>query len=1112
MTMLKWWGIVLFVVFAPLPYVFLHAQQPVSGDADVIDSWLVSVDGEPRRRIFRIFGIMQKPGGSIGLEATYGWAEGRQSPVEAEIAPSPEGRRLTLTTPAKSLIVATQTADGSFRGTISGSNYGPKGVTLSRMAAADAPDATPGGNLASPESIGAGTTSSERARLQEIIRRQPPENALKSTIAAFYKEQSDAAIRLGDGQAQLFIARKFAEAAKGAKEEPLAAYRHWRAESEFGDRQRALQLGEERVRDPQNRDARSSIAALLAHDYLQDFHNLKRAEELLAQAEEVHKGVRSIQYRFTGQMQIETTRTLIEKFKGRTREAIAAGESAATMADRVMDDTSFVRGMAGGEIRTSLLRGHLNAHRLLWESLAYAGQIALAEAKATEYHATTVQKEKFSNQPLAEYLTVLGGIKHGARKYAESAAVLARALQVGEAAGMHANTLAMFNASGYLVASLVALGRLDEALLLCDNRIRLKQRYFQTSCALAYHVGGRHDDALRIMRANVKFWSAILPRERHGMVVREGLLGAALVAKGKRTDARQLLEGVVARLPDAKAREPGSQLGISPFVESLIIAAYLDLLAEEHSRASDPVQRRNAAAEAFKVASQMRSSVVQQAVQDAALRAAAGEAGLSDLVRTLQDSQAETKVLYEFLTRQLSAPPERRLPQVVASMRARLAVLEEQEKKIESTIAQKFPAFRELMRPSVPAPQEIAAHLRPGDAFLTVLPTANVTHLWAVSQDAFEYVRLPLKAAELDAAVQRLRRTLELDEGDTLHPFDAATAAGLYRQLVAPVERVLAGKASLLVSASGALAKLPFGVLLTEDSRSSDPAEHQYLIRRFAVNHVVSPAAWLAQMKYDRRTQRASGGFAGFADPVFSAGAAATPAGSARRVRNLVVSRVREAPPTDAPVASATGVSYSSLSPLPETREEVLAIATALKADREHDVFLNLRASRRNVLETRLDDRGVVVFATHGLMAGDLPTLDEPGLALSVTGEKDEDPVLKLSDVLRLRLNADWVVLSACNTAAGDRASDETFSGLGRGFFYAGARSLLLTHWAVETRSATALTTQLFRRFSDDAAITRAEALRQAQLDLIASKAKGGPDHAHPFFWAPFALIGDGGR
>ena len=161
-----------------------------------------------------------------------------------------------------------------------------------------------------------------------------------------------------------------------------------------------------------------------------------------------------------------------------------------------------------------------------------------------------------------------------------------------------------------------------------------------------------------------------------------------------------------------------------------------------------------------------------------------------------------------------------------------------------------------------------------------------------------------------------------------------------------------------------------------------------------------------------------------------------------------------------------------------------------------------------------------MAFATHGLVPGDLNGLRQPALALSspkLTGTGG-DGLLTMGEILELKLDADWVVLSACNTAAGNGAGAEAFSGLGRAFFYAGTRALLLSNWPVETTSAKALTTDLFKRQADDPALTRAEALRQAMVGLIdgagyVDEASGKVvfSYAHPIFWAPFSLVGDGG-
>ena len=119
------------------------------------------------------------------------------------------------------------------------------------------------------------------------------------------------------------------------------------------------------------------------------------------------------------------------------------------------------------------------------------------------------------------------------------------------------------------------------------------------------------------------------------------------------------------------------------------------------------------------------------------------------------------------------------------------------------------------------------------------------------------------------------------------------------------------------------------------------------------------------------------------------------------------------------------------------------------------------------------------MFATHGLVPGELNGLTQPALALSapdVSGSEG-DGLLTMEEILALRLDADWVVLSACNTGSGAGAGAEAASGLGRAFFYAGTRALLVTNWSVHSQSARDLTTDLFRRQNADPKLSRGEAL-----------------------------------
>ena len=162
----------------------------------------------------------------------------------------------------------------------------------------------------------------------------------------------------------------------------------------------------------------------------------------------------------------------------------------------------------------------------------------------------------------------------------------------------------------------------------------------------------------------------------------------------------------------------------------------------------------------------------------------------------------------------------------------------------------------------------------------------------------------------------------------------------------------------------------------------------------------------------------------------------------------------------------------------------------------------------------------IIAFATHGLTAGELNGLTQPALALSapdVSGTPG-DGLLTMEEILSLKLDADWVVLSACNTGAASGAGAEAASGLGRAFFYAGTRAILVTNWSVHSQSAMGLVTDLFKRQATDRELTRSEGLRQAMIALMDGPGYVGADgktefsYAHPLFWAPYSIIGDGGK
>jgi CHAT domain-containing protein len=279
-----------------------------------------------------------------------------------------------------------------------------------------------------------------------------------------------------------------------------------------------------------------------------------------------------------------------------------------------------------------------------------------------------------------------------------------------------------------------------------------------------------------------------------------------------------------------------------------------------------------------------------------------------------------------------------------------------------------------------------------------------------------------------------------------------------------------------------------------------------WLLKRHAVSVLPSVTSLKALRSFARREQNIKP-MTGFGDPQFDPAAQGSDKRAAARIASRSVASIAYTEFWRGAGVDRTRLAQA-LPQLPDTADELNAVAKDLGVA-AGDIHLGSDASETTLKRARLSDYSIVYFATHGLVAGDVKGLAEPSLALSIPAQPTEfdDGLLTASEVAQLKLNADWVVLSACNTIAGDRPGAEALSA--RSFFYAGARALLVTHWAVDSAAATRLTTSTFARITANPNVGRAEALRQAMLAYLNDASS--PRNAYPAFWGPFALIGEGG-
>lgn len=448
-------------------------------------------------------------------------------------------------------------------------------------------------------------------------------------------------------------------------------------------------------------------------------------------------------------------------------------------------------------------------------------------------------------------------------------------------------------------------------------------------------------------------------------------------------------------------------------------------------------------------------------------------------------------------------------------------------KAVEAEIDARFPAYAELVAPRALSVAETQALLDPDEALILILVNPEATYVWAVSRDRVAWARAAdLGEVEMARSVGRLRAGLTTagarrDDGDpVVDPmiwtgraarFDRAEAHRLYRALIQPVEHVLDGHDTLISVVSGPLTGLPLALLSIDPPGGPDDAG--WLIDRHALASLPAASSLKSLRCHLVVGPERHPGCPPAPGPRTRAVAQArlpVVAYGAPALQGAAVAASRGAP-ADADAVRGEGrladpAKLRALPALPGSRAELEALSRAFPGGL---VRIGEGATETAVRVTdaaALSRARFVVFSTHGLMAGS--AFSEPGLVLTPpeAASDVDDGYLTASEAAGLRLNADLVVLSACNTAASDgRPGAEGLSGLARAFFYAGGRGVLVSHWAVSDRATQTLIGRTFAGIEGgaDRPASSARALRDADLAVRAD-----PRWRHPAYWAAFTLVG----
>ncbi|MBD3728876.1 MAG: CHAT domain-containing protein [Sphingomonadales bacterium] len=553
---------------------------------------------------------------------------------------------------------------------------------------------------------------------------------------------------------------------------------------------------------------------------------------------------------------------------------------------------------------------------------------------------------------------------------------------------------------------------------------------------------------------------------------------------------------------------------------------------------------------AFRAAQDLTLNDAGNAISEAAARDIAGSGPLGALVRERQDVAAAlvsgTRA-YRMDSLGSSGDAARAQKQDLDRLAMKLAGL-------DARLEKDFPEYNALVAPRSITVLELQAALAPDEALLLMLPSEGSHYIFAISATTAKWHRIDGGAADIGALVGRIKCRIdeatcdmaELDAvdlagtrgapspiDDYFPRFDRGAAYRLYQMLIAPVADVLPEGGRVYTVASGPIAALPLAMLVAsppqgdpESGEASDLANTDWLSRHMAFITLPSVSALQLAQHSDQPGVGEAGrpllvaygapeltGKGAAANRGGGAGAGAGDVAGTRRRRGGAGVRAANLTWADGDRTMASVEKLRALDPLPGTVVELRNLANDIS--RGQGLHLGKDATESAVKADReLPLADTVVFATHGLLPGEMGVGSEPGLVLTppAVATVQDDGLLTASEAAGLSLSARWVVLSACNTATpvGSESGGESLSSLARSFLYAGARNLLASHWRVADDATAALTVETLanRSLSPSRALAAAmEAVRTGRRADGSAVQGWQPHWAHPASWAPFTLI-----
>ena len=639
----------------------------------------------------------------------------------------------------------------------------------------------------------------------------------------------------------------------------------------------------------------------------------------------------------------------------------------------------------------------------------------------------------------------------------------------------------------YRAFALKELGRVQEAdSMLEANRVlfagrnpMLVARYYRTA-GMTAAVAGRGGAAVAELGSAVSSFSQTQGASRP-LVETQFLLAAQLVERGENRTA-------ASRCRDALVTARAQKTGVLPNQVMPCLHA-LHVEADRWGFAGG-----SARTDMFALAQLAQGSITsrQIAVATAALAQGTRNQKIRDAIQQRDTLTADLDELYRKRA-ELTAGKDN--PPALAALEDKIRRAEEERQEAGTALQAVAPGFAALVQESVSA-GDVQALLRPDEA-LAVIVVGESEGFTILVRDGRLYAgRIEGGAARVDALVRRFRASMEKAPGQPAPPFDTAAAHELYTAVFGPVADGLGGVNTLIAAPTGSLLSVPFGALLMEPAPANGLSQALFLVRRMAVAHVPSASSFVNLRRVSRAARverRPWFGFGGFRAPTRAQAAAAFPADT----------------------CGASARMLASLPPLPGAAAGLEAARTIVRASETEqlrgDAFTVTNVTERGKVNEQtgtspLAGFRILHFSTHALLPGEIRCQEQPAIVTS-------NGLLKSTQIQNMDFDADLVILGGCNTGGrGETAgAGESLSGLARSFFFAGGRTLLVTHWEANEKSLPYLTALLLSNAQSKTSGDYAKALALSQRTMLDEAAGDFEALAHPYYWAVGAIVGGGG-